>query len=239
MYSFQSRVRYSETDETGTMSIVALVNYLQDCALFQTEHLGAGVEHVRRTGHRWLLASWEIEIGELPRFAEPVEVSTWARSFERLFAGRNFTLRRVGEAEPLVRVDSLWFMFDDATGRPMRLPEEETALYHADLEQDTPLDMPVIQRRIPVDGPGQPAAPVAVTRAHIDTNHHVNNAQYIDMALGALPERLRVRRLDVQYSEAARLGDTVYPSVHAVEGGYVVALDDEAGKHYAVVRARG
>lgn len=239
MYSFQSRVRYSETDETGTLSLLALVNYLQDCALFQTEHLGAGIEHVQRTGHHWLIAAWEIEVGELPRFGEQIEVSTWARSFERLFAGRNFTVRRAGEAEPLVRVDSLWFMLDDSTGRPMRLPKEETDLYRDDIANDAPLDMPAIQRRIPVEGPGEPGAPIAVTRAHIDTNHHVNNAQYIDMALGVLPEGLRVRRLDVQYVEAARLGDTVCPSVRAVEGGYVVSLDDASGKPYAVVRVRG
>ena len=37
MYAFQSRVRYSECDETGHLSLVAAVNYLQDASTFQFE----------------------------------------------------------------------------------------------------------------------------------------------------------------------------------------------------------
>ena len=238
MYSFTSTVRYSETDESGTLSIPAMMNYLQDCSLFQTEQLGVGIAHAQATGHRWLLAAWEIEIARLPHFAEAVTVSTWARNFRGLFAGRNFTMCDEDGAS-LVRADSLWFMYDDATGRPIRPPAEEVAPYQADLDQDAPLDLPPIQRRIPVEGEGAPAAPVTVTRAHIDTNHHVNNAQYVDMALGALPEKMRVARLDVQYCEAARLGDVIYPCVHDIEGGHVVSLANEQGSPYAVVRVRG
>lgn len=256
MYSFQSAVRYSEVDEAGTLSIPALINYLQDCSTFQTEELGVGVGHAQEVGLRWLLAAWEIEIFALPRLAERIEVSTWARSFRGLFAGRNFTLRRCdggvaggGSAQaesPLVRADSLWFMYGDEAGRPVRPPASEVDPYAADLAQDAPLDMPPIQRRIPVEGPGTPGTPVTVTRAHIDTNHHVNNAQYVDMALASLPEgALPVPstsaplRLDVQYCEAARLGDVVHPFVHACEGGWIVSLADAAGKSYAVVRVRG
>lgn len=238
MYSFQSTVRYSETDETGTLSIPAMINYLQDCSLFQTEGLGVGVTHAQEVGRRWLLAAWEIEVVRLPRFTERIEVSTWARSFHGLFAGRNFLMRDAAGAD-LVRADSLWFMYDDATGRPIRPPKEETDPYRDDIAQGVPLDLPPIQRRIPVQGEGLSAAPVTVTRAHIDTNHHVNNAQYVDMALGVLPGGINVTRLDVQYCEAARLGDVVHPSVHAIEGGYVVSLENEQGAPYAVVRVRG
>ena len=31
MYTFQSRVRYSETDKSGFLSLNAVVNYMQDC----------------------------------------------------------------------------------------------------------------------------------------------------------------------------------------------------------------
>ena len=31
MYTFDSRIRYSETDETGALSLLGVINYLQDC----------------------------------------------------------------------------------------------------------------------------------------------------------------------------------------------------------------
>lgn len=226
VYSFSSRVRYSEVDESGTLSIYALLNYLQDCSLFQSHELGVGFEHALEVRRRWLLAAWEVEIAHLPYFADEIVVSTWASGFDALYAHRNFTVADAGSGAALVRADSLWFMYDDTLGRPIRPPAEEIEPYRGDLEQDRPLDMPPIHRRIRVEGVGEPAAPLVVTAAHIDTNHHVNNAQYVAMALGVLPEDVgaHVARLDVQYRRAAVLGDVVCPVVHRCEDGPIVQL---------------
>lgn len=240
MYSFSSKVRYSEVGEGGALSPAALLGYLQDGALFQSEELGVGVSHANEVHRRWLLAAWEVRIAELPRFTDEIVVSTWATNFKGLFAHRNFTLDRAGER--LVDADSLWFMYNDDTGRPMRPPVEEVEAYAADLRDDRPLDMPPVQRKIDLPGEGVPMPPVAVTQAYIDTNHHVNNAQYVNIALGALSESApglalgSLRRLDVQYCTAARLGDTMYPRIHSFDGGWVVDLADEGGSSYAVVR---
>ena len=44
MYEFDSRVRYSEVDHHGTMTVPALINYFQDCSTFQSEQLGYGMD---------------------------------------------------------------------------------------------------------------------------------------------------------------------------------------------------
>lgn len=240
MFSFTSKVRYSEVDAHLRLTIPALVDYLQDCSTFHSEAVGRGFDHIARTQRAWLLAGWEIVIDRMPRFGEEISVSTWATGFKGLLASRNFTVCAAGDAgcgQPLVRADSRWFMFDAAAGKPIRIPEEESGPYLPDVEHDAPLDLPRFPRHIRAEGPGEAAAPVAVTAAHIDTNHHVNNAQYVSMALGTLPEGTaeRVRRLDVQYREAAKLGDTVRPHVHEAPDGRIVTLDDGAGAAYAVV----
>ena len=43
MYSFEGRVRYSECDDAGRLSLVSLINYFQDCSTFQSESLGLGI----------------------------------------------------------------------------------------------------------------------------------------------------------------------------------------------------
>ena len=48
MYTFDSRIRYSETDETGALSLLGVINYLQDCSTFQSEDIGLGVEYSGR-----------------------------------------------------------------------------------------------------------------------------------------------------------------------------------------------
>ncbi len=50
MYTFDSRVRYSETDVNGTLSVTAAVNYFQDCSTFQSEDVGIGVRYLTEHG---------------------------------------------------------------------------------------------------------------------------------------------------------------------------------------------
>ena len=248
MYSFTSRVRYSEVDEHSTLSINALLNYLQDCSLFQTESRGYGPRHVEEVGLRWMISFWQIEIGRLPHFGDQIKVSTWAARFKGLFASRDFTVVDDSD-ELLVRANSQWFMFDDASGRPVRPPESELAPYADDVANDVPLEMPPMSRKIRVPEGGVKMDEVRVTPAYIDTNHHVNNAQYVNIALGLLPRGLQVHNLEVQYVAAAKLGDTICPRVVRLDGeeadaadgatgGYVVSLEDSEGKPFAIVRVR-
>lgn len=234
MYSFESKVRYSETNETGRLSVLGLLNYMQDCCTFHSESLGLGVEHIREAGLGWLLAAWDIEIAALPKFNEKIVVNTWPTYFKGIYAGRNFTLD--GEdGFRYVRADSLWFMYDASLGRPSRPVESELAPY--DDQMGEPLEMSPLQRKLAVDGTGVPADPITVTRAHLDTNHHVNNAQYVEMALGALPEATSVSSLEVQYKKAAVLGDVIVPMLHEDADGHTIELtgNDDV---FAVVRVR-
>lgn len=249
MYSFTSRVRFSECDESGLLSVPAIIDYLQDCSTFHSEAIGMGPDHAKETGLAWLLAAWEVEIAHRPRFGEEIAVYTWATSFKGLFAKRNFMICAVDDpecAKPFVRADSSWFMFDANAQKVIRIPESESAGY---LEDTPALDLPPLSRVLKVAGEGTPVSPVAVTGAHLDTNHHVNNAQYVSLALGALEEldpELALKAasieapyiMDVYYATAAKLGDIIYPHVHKADDGLYVTLDNEEGKPFAVVRLR-
>ena len=40
MYTFESRVRYSEVDAEGKLPVPGIIDYFQDCSVFQSEDLG-------------------------------------------------------------------------------------------------------------------------------------------------------------------------------------------------------
>lgn len=240
MYSSESRVRYSEIDEDLHLTVPALINYLQDCSTFHSQAVGRGPAHAAASGHAWMLSAWEIVIDALPAFNQDIRVSTWPTCFKGLMAARNFTVCDAADPageHPLVRANSSWFLFAAAAGAPMRIPADESDPYLSDVAE--PLDMPAMPRRIRTADAGEAAAPVIVTGAHIDTNHHVNNAQYVSLALGALPkdDMPNIHRLDVQYHTAAKLGDTIYPHIHHEgDAGTIITLDDAEAKPYAIVR---
>ena len=44
MYTFNSRVRYSEVDSDARLTLDGIINYMQDCTNFQSEDLGVGLD---------------------------------------------------------------------------------------------------------------------------------------------------------------------------------------------------
>lgn len=74
MYTFDSRVRYSETDENGNLSLESLIDYMQDCTNFQSEDLGVGLEYHRQKNIMWVLNFWQIVIDEYPAMGENITV---------------------------------------------------------------------------------------------------------------------------------------------------------------------
>ncbi len=240
MYSLEGRVRYSECDEHGNLSLLSMINYLQDCTTFHSEDIGRGVGYMAERGLAWLITAWQIEISELPRFTDRIRVSTWCHTMARTMAVRNFTITRPDGTE-LVRADSLWFIYDYVAGRPIRIPEDQ----HVYLSGEKPLDMPKTRRRLPVEGPYVEAPAITVSELHLDTNRHVNNAQYLGMATNALaavhgPDAASratdIRRICVQYKRQALLGDTIVPRLHADGSTCTVDLADAEGETFSVVR---
>lgn len=68
MYTFNSRVRYSEVDSNARLTLDGIINYMQDCTNFQSEDLGVGLEFHKEKNLAWILNSWQIVIDEYPKW---------------------------------------------------------------------------------------------------------------------------------------------------------------------------
>lgn len=234
MYSFDGRVRYSECDQTGRLSVVSAINYLQDSSTFQSEELDRGFASLRDHGIAWILANWRIEFGELPRLGDSIRVSTWCYEMTRSHALRRFSI--VDEAgREVVRADSQWFVLDTTTAHVARVPDDQRVY----LSREPRGDMGPLERRMRAEGDGTPCVARTVRAHNLDTNHHMNNAQYVLLAYDALEERgisERPSSVSALYRRMALLGDTVVPIIHRRPRGWDVDLANEEGATYALVR---
>ena len=229
-YEYQSRVRYSECGEDCCLSLGGVVNYFQDAATFQGEDLGIGIPYLRSRNLAWILVSWQIVTDHMPRLGENITVRTWAYSFTGFYGFRNLEL--VDEnGDRAVWANSIWVMMDTERGRPVKVPEKLLSLYG----EEEKLDMEYAPRRVNVPENGEEQEPFTIRRAHLDSNHHVNNKQYIQMALDYLPEDFPIRETRVEYREQAFLGDVIRPLAVRTRDSVTVSLQKEAGNVCAVV----
>lgn len=231
MYSFTSKIRFSETDPDRTLTLAALIDYFQDCSTFQSEAIGKGFDFLEPLHRVWLLSSWQVQINRLPRLGESVRIGTWANEFSSLFGGRNFILSDEHE-NTLAVANSFWILADTLTGRPVKITGEFAEGY----EVDAPYPMEIAPRKIPVPTEFTTEAPFAINQSHLDYNHHVNNGQYIRMAEAYLPAEFSVAEFRAEYRKAAVLGDTVHPFVTVTDVSCTVVLGNEAHAPYATIQ---
>lgn len=237
-FTFEGKVRYSECDSEGRLTPFSVINYLQDCSTFQSEQLGVGLEQLKDKHRAWFLNSWHIYFDRYPRLGEHIEAGTFAYGFSGFYGYRHFFIRGEDGAYA-VRADSAWFFFDTERQCPVKPEPEDTELYEeagAEKLHDE-MGMPKLQRKIALPGGMEALEPMTVTRHLLDSNKHVNNAWYVDIAAAAAGLE-RPRELRVEYRKAAVLGDIIIPRVSSMEDGYMVNLSNTDEKPYAVIELK-
>lgn len=232
MYSFNSRVRYSETDSEGKLSLESLLDYFQDCSTFHSEDIGVGIEYVSRHHLVWVLSAWQIVVERYPILCENIKISTAPYEFKGFMGFRNF-LMETEEGERLAYANSVWTLMDMENMRPARVTEEMKTAYV--LEE--PLAMNYASRKIelPECSCIMPEA-IQMKQHHLDTNHHVNNGQYVRIAAEYLPAGIRIKQMRAEYKKQAVLGDRVYPAIYMTEKNKcTVMLNNEEKQPFCIV----
>lgn len=230
MYSFESRVRYSEVDFKRNMTFPSLLNYFQDCCTFQSEDLEVGIDYLEGEQAAWMLISWQVVVERQPVLGEKIKISTWPYDFGGFYGYRNFTME--GEDGRVIAcANSVWVFMDLVNGRPRRIAPKLLEVY----QKEERFPMEYKDRKIEVQGEGVKEDGFAVHPSQIDTNHHVNNERYIEMAKEYLPEEFIIHEMRAEYRNSAVLGDMICPTVYRAADGVTVVLADEQEKPFAIV----
>lgn len=237
MYTFNSRIRYSEVDKHAYLTLESLINYFQDCSTFHTQDGPASMDYLNKNHLAWVLSSWQIEVSRYPKLCEEVTIGTLPYEIKGFFGVRNFFMDTKG-GDRLAVANSVWTLVDMEKGVPARITSEIIEAYP--VEEKLPMNYADRKIAIPKEGEHLPAEEITVKRHHLDTNNHVNNGQYVRMALDCLPDRaLDVKSMRAEYKKQALLGDILYPDVIKVSNDdkliYTINLKDGQGKSVCVV----
>ena len=230
MYAFESRIRYSETDSEGYLTLDALLNYFQDCSTFHSEDVGLGIGYMKEIGQVWVLSAWQIVVSRYPKLGERVKIVTLPYELKAFLGYRNFAMLDE-HGEYLAKANSLWSLLDVRTGKPVMVNEAMQKGY----AMDEKLEMEYAPRKITVPQGGELQEPIVVKKHHLDTNHHVNNGQYVNIAMEYLPDDFVIYQMRAEYKKQAFLDDVLHPYVVQTENGYIICLQDEDGKPYVAV----
>ena len=222
MYSLDYKVTTSTCDSEGRLKLYSALQMMQDCSEMWIDSEPCVKRYFEEQNMTQLLASRQVEIIRVPEYKEQLTVTTSVYGMKPMFGFRN-TFIYDADGQPCYRTWSMGAFVDKTAGKLKRVDDATIA----SMNLEPKLEMNYKDRRIilPKDeSVGEKCDPVRVQRADIDYNRHVNNANYIRMAMELLPEDFEIKELRVEYRVAAKLGDTLTPTVYCIDGGFVVAL---------------
>ncbi len=234
MYQIETRVRYSECGEDGKLKPASLINHFQDASSEQSEMLGLGVSYLKEKRRAWILGSWQIVIHRMPKAHEEIVVETWSTGIRGMLGPRNFRMRKK-DGEVLAYADTLWVYMDVDKHRPAKPDREEIDAYG----EEPALEMPCKERKIKIPDEMISFDRMPVRRYHIDTNGHVNNGQYVQMAMEAVDTGFSISQIRVEYKQSAVYGDTILIKKTEEANRIVVVLCNEEEEPYAIVELTG
>lgn len=230
MYSFESRIRYSEVDKDSKLTLEELLDYFQDCSTFHSEDIGVGTAYLADNDMVWVLSSWQIIVDRYPTLGEKVTIGTFPYDFKGFLGYRNFVM--LDEAgDRLAYANSIWTLLSIKKQVPVRPTPLMVEKYV--LEDRLPMDY--APRKIVVPKQMEEQEAIVVKKHHLDTNNHVNNGQYVRMAMDFLPDGFKVLQMRAEYKKQALLEDVLLPRTSETENCYIVSLNDKENNAFAVV----
>lgn len=230
MYSFDSRVRYSETDVQKRLTPASIINYFQDCSIFHSEDVGVGINHLSENHRAWIMCSWQLEILRYPYVNEKITVGTWAYKFKGMYGYRNFIMQ--DEKKQTVAVaNSIWALMDTQKKCPAKIEERDISAYAI----EPPYPMEYCDRKILIPEQLTLKEPFPVNPVSLDMFHHVNNGQYIRFGQNYIPDEFPIGQVRAEYRKSAVLGDIIYPYLHTNDSTITVVLADKDQHPFAVL----
>ena len=217
-------VRSYEYGPNEKVTVLSLMNYMQDAAVQHSRQRGYSIEQLFNLGITWVLYRVHLIVEKWPLWNQTVVVHTWPYAIQGLHAIREFHLTDP-QGNSFARATTQWILIDFHKKRPARIPAEMyTAFHHVEkrmVEDDfsklPPPDSEDFRLEIPT------------RRSELDSNGHVNNVWFVDWALEVLPlESLanrHLRSLEVMFRQEARYPETIVSLAQAshTDSGETVA----------------
>jgi medium-chain acyl-[acyl-carrier-protein] hydrolase len=205
------RIRADEMDRHGTLSPLALFNYLQEAAGRHAQSLGFGVNDLLKRNQTWMLSRFFIQIDEYPPYGEELTVHTWPCGIDRFFALRDFLFINKSE-KVIARATSGWLYVDLSTRRILRLESLLAGCTVARRALDKNL------QKLPAPLIQEVQKEFRVRLGDIDINQHTNSAAYLAWILETIPFSTQniemLCGLEVNYQAESLYDDEIISEAH-------------------------
>ena len=210
-------VRRQDADFAGRMKPGALLRYAQQIATDHCTAVGFDLDFYRNNHCGFVIVKQELRFTRVPMVDEVLTLTTMPEK-ARHATSRRMLVVKDASGDTVAQVFSWWVLMDSDTRRIMRRRP-------AEMEQFWPEKVDLTQEYcLPQAEVLTPGAEITADYLVCDTNRHINNCVYADLACGAVPldqlEDKPIRRMLVSYHREVQMGDSMTLASGTAEDGW-------------------
>ncbi len=221
-------VGYSDVDSNDKCRLSRILDFCQNIATIHSDGIGYGTKGMMDRGWAWLVTSMKIKIKKYPIADKEIECRTWSRGIKGILAKRDYELLDEN-GEIIIIGDSSWALFDLKEQKLMRAPQEMLDAYQK-------IDRSVFGgeelAKIRDNNIVEIEKEFVIGKRDIDTNHHMNNARYLDYVSEVLPDGYIVNELECTFKKQIRYMEKINVSY----GDNYARIKNEAGDTCFIVK---
>lgn len=182
-----------------------------------------------KTGYTWMLLYWKIKVIERPGWNTEVTVKTWPRKFEKVSSWRDFEVYDE-KNNLIVFATTEWVLINIENMGIAKITEDMKEGYglvnKSAFEED-------VKAKLQEDDESNLAYEYKVRRSDIDSNGHVNNVVYVDLAYNAMPEDIALdfQNVEIYYKKQVKFGETVRVYYSEKDNTHTVCIKSEDDKN--------
>ncbi len=210
VYSQQFDIQSHHITQFFEVSVPYLLGCFQQTAEKHVDSLGIGWNDLHKKGCFWAIYRMGLQIHRLPRKNETITIRTWANPPQRIMQPRSFEVID-SQGCIIVQAQSVWIILDNQTFKPQTIEQVadcQKSTYKAN-DDDFHLNLKI-------GNTDWKSSQTVITRdvlfSDIDTNCHVNNANYVKWYIDSLPidflHKHSLKQIVINYTQQARFGDS-------------------------------
>jgi len=233
--SKQFEVTLPDVGENNELSNKGILRIMQEIACIHSSYCGIGVNDSKEKGLAWIILNWKLKVFSRPKWNTTLNVKTWSSKQNHICFYRDFEI--TDEENNLVAVStSKWILLDINTGTFAKLSSELTEKY---IHVDKHVFNEPFHEKLKEPAESVFVKDYQVSKKDLDTNHHVNNLNYLDFAYEALPVNIQTNfsNVEIMYKHEAKLGDILSMYFYKSDEYYLVIIKNKkTGMLHCVVK---
>lgn len=206
IYTENFKVTLPDVGENNSITNKGFLRIFQEIGCIHSSLFGRGLNDSKKTGLFWVILNWKLEVFSRPKWNETLKVSTWCTKHTHIYIYRDFKV--YDSSNNVVAVaTSRWILFDFNKKQVFKITEDFKDNY-CDFVDDNVFSSKMCEK-LQEPGNSKVAGEYTIQKRDIDSNHHVNNLNYLDFAYELLPKNAEFKNIEIMYKNEARLGDTM------------------------------